>query len=147
MTSTEIATVQQTRFTDVLADGYSSIKGNDREARRRIFAAIANAEDLSNHIDEPIRVVDIIVEPARTEDKIDETTGEVTEFGEEYLRTTLIDDEGIAYTAGSKGLANSVRNVLRILGEPSTWTEPETLKVVKRPGSRKGWEFFSLIPA
>lgn len=147
MASKDIAHAQSPRFTDVLADGYSSIKGDDREARRKIFAAISNAEDLSQHIDEPIRVVDIIVEPARTEDKYDEDTGEITEFGEEYLRTTLIDDEGVAYTAGSKGMANSVRNVLRILGDPSTWNEPEVMKVVKRPGSRKGWEFYSLIPA
>lgn len=100
----------------VIDHGYSSIVGNDIEARKRIFAAVGAAEKLGDHLGETINVVDIIVMPVTAEN---EETGVV----EEYLRTTLIDAEGKAFATGSEGVASAVRSALRIFGEPSDWPE------------------------
>ncbi len=54
-------------------------------------------------------------------------TGEI----EDKPRTVLIDTNGESYIAGvSVGVFNSVREILRIFGEPSTWEEPLTVMPV-----------------
>lgn len=134
---TELATRAANTPVNII-DGYSSIVGDDFETRKRVLTAVTNAEQLSEHVGETILIKDILVQPVQSEN---EKTGEV----EDYLRTTLIAEDGTAYAAGSSGLAMSVRNILGIMGEPSTWPEPLAAKVVEKPSSKgKGWKFFTL---
>lgn len=119
-----------------LVDGYSSINGDDMEARKKVYTAISAASLLSDHLGKTINLKDVIVQPVTSEN---EDTGEV----EEYLRTTLIDVDGTAFAAGSTGVVSSLKNLFGVFGEPSSWTEPLAIKVVEKKG-RKGFKFMSI---
>lgn len=119
-----------------LVDGYSSITGDDLDARKRVYTAISAAKSLSDVLGKTINLKDVIVQPVTSEN---EETGEV----DEYLRTTLIDADGTAYAAGSTGVASSLRNLFGVFGEPSTWAEPLAIKIVEKKG-RKGFKFMSI---
>lgn len=136
--SNEIAT--QNKATVSIIDGYSSITGDDFEARSRVFKAVSDAKPLSDVLDKPLNIVDIIVQPVTVEN---EETGEV----DGYLRTTLIDAQGNAHTTGSAGVASAVKNMLDIFGQPEGWPKGGlAVKVVERKGN-KGYKFFTIIPA
>jgi len=132
--SKDIATISN--GTTQLVNGYSSITGDDLAARKAIYKAVSAAVPLSDHLGKTIQLKDVIVQPVQSEN---EQTGEV----EDYLRTTLIDADGTAYSAGSSGVASSLRNMFDVLGEPGTWPEPLPIKVVEKKG-RKGFKFMSI---
>ena len=119
-----------------LKDGYSSIQGNDLDARKKLYTAIAAAEQLSDNLGKTINLKDVVVLPVTSEN---EETGEI----EEYERTTLIDADGKAYAAGSSGVVSSLKNLFGVFGEPNTWEKPLPIKGVEKKG-RKGFKFFSI---
>lgn len=119
-----------------IVEGYSSITGTDMEARKAVYKAVSAAVPLGDNLGKTIHLKDVIVQPVTSEN---EDTGEV----EDYLRSTLIDADGTAYSAGSSGVASSLRNLFDVFGEPSTWAEPLAVKVVEKKG-RKGFKFFSI---
>lgn len=121
-----------------IVNGYTSITGTDMASRKRVFAAVASAVKIDDNLDKPIALVDILVQPVSGEN---EETGEV----EDYHRITLIDSKGVAYTAGSKGLFNSVDTLLSIFGAPASWTEPLTIKVVARKAPRGKYFAIELV--
>ena len=119
-----------------LVNGYSSIQGDDLAARKAVYNAVSAANQLADNLGKTILLKDVIVQPVTSEN---EQTGEI----EEYLRTTLIAADGTAYSAGSGGVASSLKNLFDVLGEPSSWTEPLPIKVVEKKG-RKGFKFFTI---
>lgn len=127
---------QQNAASIDLKRGYSSIQGDDMDARKRLYTAIASAEQLSDHLGETIVLKDVVVLPVTSEN---EETGEV----DEYERTTLIDVNGSAFAAGSSGVVSSLKNLFGVFGEPSTWAEPLPIKVVEKKG-RKGFKFMTI---
>lgn len=115
---------------------YSSVTGDDVNARKLVYNAVNNAEQISDHLNVEFQLSNIIQQPTSS---LNEHTGEV----EEYTRTTLITPDGKAYSAGSDGIAGSVENLLAAFGEPHSWSEPLTVKVVERR-SRNKRSFFSI---
>ena len=132
-----VATVEQSSSVAVRTPRtYSSVTGTDIEARKTVYNAVNNAEQISDHLGEEFHLVHIIQQPTES---LNEETGVV----EEYTRTTLITADGTAYSAGSDGIAGSVDNLLAAFGEPSEWAEPLRVKVIERK-SRNKRTFFSI---
>lgn len=133
-TSTEVQ-VSETRAVRTPRT-YSSVTGTDVEARKLVYNAVNNAEQVSDHLGEEFLLSNIIQQPTES---LNEDTGVV----EEYTRTTLITPEGTAYSAGSDGIAGSVDNLIAAFGEPSEWAEPLKVKVIERKSKNKR-TFFSI---
>lgn len=123
-----------------IIDGYSSITSTDMDSLKVIYSAISDAKPLADHLDKVINLANVIVQPVQAED---EKTGEV----EEYLRSVLIDDKGVAYSASSTGIKSSLENLFRVFGTPDTWAAPLAVKVTKKKSAKPGWEFFSIVLA
>lgn len=121
-----------------IRNGYTSIVGNDIETKKRVFKAVSSAVKLGENLNTTLAVVDILVQPVSGEN---EDTGVV----EEYHRITLLTKDGKAYVAGSKGLYNSVQNILDIFRAPSTWTEPLEVVAVERKAPRGKYFALELV--
>lgn len=115
---------------------YSSVVGDDVDARKLVYNAVNNAEQISDHLNTPFLLANIIQQPAES---VDDETAEVSE----YTRTTLITPDGKAYSAGSDGIAGSVDNLIAAFGEPHTWAEPLNVQVIERKSQNKR-TFFSI---
>lgn len=114
---------------------YTSIKGSDLATRKKIFAATTNAESLADHLGETINLRHIIIQPVSTENE----KGEV----EEFLRTVLVSEEGIAYASGSQGIVLALQGMFDVFGEPDSWPEPLPIKVVEERGKR-GYRYMTI---
>lgn len=107
------------------APAYTSLDVTSTAGRKKLYN-ITNRPDhnISDFINKPISITDIYVDVNARPNK---ETGEI----EDKPRTVLIDTNGESYIAGvSVGVFNSVREILRIFGEPSTWDEPLTVMPV-----------------
>lgn len=110
---------------------YSSIQGNSFEDRKALLNAVTSSEALADHIGKTINLAHVVVQSV---DMVDTTTGQT----EAMPRTILIDDKGKAFHAISKGTFLAIKNVLGILGEPSSWPGPVPIQVVQEgQGTRK----------
>lgn len=139
MAKTEIATIDTPAPVAVrsLKDGYSSIKGDDLDTRKRVFTAVSNAENISDHLGVTFNVVDVIVQPVSSEN---EETGEI----EEYERTVLMTADGGAFAASSSGILTALGNLLTIVGEPSGWPDGGiALQVVEKKSRKNGYRFMT----
>ena len=116
--SKTVATVAAPSGTINIREGFTSITGDDLGTKKRVFNALATAAKLDDNLGKSIFLVDVLVQPRDSEP--DEKTGEI----DSYLSITMLDADGTAYNAGSKGLANSMENLLAVYGHPSTWAEP-----------------------
>ena len=135
--NTDVATVDAASTVAVRTPRtYSSVTGTDVDARKLVYNAVNNAEQVSDHLGEEFFLQHIIQQPTTS---VNERTQEV----EEYTRTTLITPDGQAFSAGSDGIAGSVENLISAFGEPSEWAEPLKVKVIERK-SRNGRNFFSI---
>lgn len=135
-TENAVAKAENTYQAVDLKNGFSSITGSDMDARKRLYKAIAEAEQLSDHLGSTINLADVVVMPVSSEN---DETGEI----EEYERTTLIDADGSAYAAGSSGVVTSLNNLFGVFGQPQTWAEPLAIRVVEKKG-RKGFKFMTI---
>ena len=135
--NTEVAEVIESSSVAVRSPRtYSSVTGTDVNARKLVYNAVNNAEQVSDHLGEEFLLSNIIQQPTES---LNEVTGEV----DVYTRTTLIGPDGKAFSAGSDGIAGSVDNLIAAFGEPSEWAEPLRVKVVERK-SRNKRSFFSI---
>jgi hypothetical protein len=133
--STEIAT--QNNSADIISGGYSSVKATNAAEAARLYGAVSNAASLKDAVNTEITVVDVIVRPAEFADD----NGLVTE----RLVTTLIAEDGKAYASNSPTVADSVRDLMVIMGEPRTGFWGKGLKVVpKLRASGNNRSFISL---
>lgn len=101
---------------------YSSLSLNSQKEKLNFLTVVSNSTPLQEKVGEEIAIKDVIIQTAQF---VDDETAEVTEG----LRTTLIDADGNAYHASSKGIALALRTAFRVLGEPQAWEEPLTAKV------------------
>lgn len=82
----------------------------NRKEDARIFSAMNNPEfRIANFINKKICVTDVLVE---IREILNEDTGEI----ETAPRVVLIDEDGKAYQAVSKGIFNAVRNAFNVFG-------------------------------
>ena len=109
------------------------------EGQDMAFAALQSSEPLSEHLGEVINLVHFM---GQTINVADENTGEMTV----RVRTVIIDDKGKAYTATSDQLLNSLVTLTAIYGPPAKWSAPKPI-VVKEERSRRGFRFFTVVPA
>ncbi len=114
---------------------YSSIKGTDAESNMKILKAVSKSSPLDEHLGETLNIRDIIIQPV----SLQKNNGDV----DIAARITLIDVDGTAYHATSKGLMTSITNVITIIGEPDTWKKPLAAKVIQEKGNN-GYKYFTL---
>ena len=114
---------------------YSSIKGTDFKTRKEIASAVTTSVPVDDNLGVTIMLVNYLVTPV---DLVDDD-GTVNTAP----RVVLIDSDGKAYHATSVGLLSALRSINNILGEPSTWPEPVSIKVVSERG-RNGYKYFTI---
>lgn len=125
-----------------LADGkqtvFSTIQGDDFASKMKVLTATTASLPLSENLNKPIDLVDVVVQVI---EMADEQTGELGDVP----RTILIAADGKAYHAISRGVFRAVENILGILGSPNTWENPVKVKVLQEgTGNRK---YFTIVPA
>lgn len=93
---------------------YSSIKGDDLNAKVQTLEAMSNAENLADHLSETIKLANIIIQEVTL---VNKETGKV----DDAPRITLIDEDGKSFVATSVGVFSSVKQLIGVAGEPGTW--------------------------
>ena len=106
---------------------YSSIKGEDFEAKKATFSAVSSAKKIRENLGKKINLENIIVQAL---DMADEQTGEISS----QPRVILIDADGTAFYGISGGLFRSVDDIIGMLGEPHTWPAPLPVAVKEIQG-------------
>lgn len=114
---------------------YSSIKSDSFTDKLAIASAMTTSLPLDEHLDSQILLKDFIVQPV----DLANDKGEITTAP----RIVLVAADGTAYHATSVGILSSLRNVVSVLGEPSTWDAAIAVKVVRQKGNN-GYSFFTL---
>ena len=115
-------------FTGGVGRLFTTIQGEDFSAKLALNNAIADAEPIDKHLDKWINLKDIVIQDVEFNDE-DESTGEVTTtWG---IMVVLVDDQGKAYRAFSNGVFRDLQRLLNILGDPNTWPDPVSVKVVQ----------------
>ena len=115
-------------FTGGVGRLFTTIKGEDFLAKLALNNAIADAEPIDKHLDKWINLKDIVIQDVEFTDE-DESTGEVTTTA--GIMVVLVDDQGKAYRAFSNGVFRDLQRLLNILGDPNTWPDPVSVKVVQ----------------
>ena len=133
MASTEISSANVAA--NLQASGfYSTIKGTSLEDKKTIYQAVNGSDSVSELVGSTVGLKHVIVQ----EVEVSSEDGEVITVP----RTTLVLDNGKVYSATSKGLLNSIRNIISIFGDPNEWEEPLTVKVVEKGSKMR--RFYSL---
>lgn len=102
----------------------------NRKEDARIFSALNNPEyRIASFINKKIAVTNVLVE---IRELLNEESGEI----ETAPRVVLIDADGKAYQAVSKGIFNAVKNAYQVFG-PAPW-EPALEIEVKQVAVGKG---------
>ena len=115
-------------FTGGVGRLFTTIRGEDFSAKLALNNAIADAEPIDKHLDKWINLKDIVIQDVEFSDE-DESTGEVTTTP--GIMVVLVDDKGKAYRAFSNGVFRDLQRLLNILGDPNTWPDPVSVKVVQ----------------
>ena len=128
-----VALVEQLK--NPMNEFYCSIPNDGtRKSAIKIYNAINSAdEQLADHINEVIDIVNVVAHPVEL---VDENNGEIFTA----LRTILISKDGTAYAAVSSGITNSLAKIFAIVGMPDNgaW-EKEPIKIkVKQVQTRNG---------
>lgn len=127
MTNADVVVVQNgaaqvASITQESADFYTSLRLDTRAQKMEMLRAVNNSAPLLEKVGETINVVDIVLQGVTF-------TNEETGLVEDTVRTTLIDENGNAYHAASKGIAISLKQAFKVLGDPTEWEEPLAVKV------------------
>lgn len=109
------------------------------EGKVKLYSALQNAEKLSDHLNEPLHMVNAVAQSVQV---TDEQTGEMTSTA----RVIIVTDDDKAYSATSPTLLAGLNTMFGIFGTPNTWEKPIAVKVVERR-SRRGYKFYSIETA
>lgn len=111
------------QFNNQKANTYCSLNTENVESKKILYKASQKCDyRVADSLNKVIYLKDLYI---RKSEKVDESTGEViTKY-----RTILIDKDGKTYASASKGLFNSVGQLISIMGEPTMWAEPLAIKV------------------
>ena len=117
---------------------YCSIPSDGtRKSVVKIYNAMNSAaEQLSDHINEEIAIVDVVAHPLQL---VNPESGELNEC----LRTVLIAADGTAYQAVSEGVVSSLSKIFSLCGMPSWTEEPVKVKPVQVK-TNKGFKVLTL---
>ena len=86
------------------------------EGKKASYNALSAAEPLSQYVNTPIRVTNIILKPTQ---RVDQATGELTPC----VATYLVSDTTHAYFSMSQGVARCAAGILDSFGDPATWPD------------------------
>lgn len=103
---------------------FTTVKGDDFETKRKIFSAVNDAVPATDLEGKPFQVSDVVMEPVEF---TNEKTGEI----ETTVRTIFITPDGQAYQVFSGPVFNAVKRLLSLIGEPSTWPEPISVRLTE----------------
>lgn len=104
---------------------YCSLVINTDEDRKKLYNLLGNCDfRIADKLNTEIALKDVLIQKFNN---VDDETGTI----EEKYRVILIDEDGKTYASGSKGLYRSLGQLLAIMGEPATWSEPIKIKVVE----------------
>lgn len=107
----------QTDLSEASPTTYCSVKGGDREAKKKIYNAMNNPDHkVGDFINKTIKVQDVLAEEITL-------TNEETGEPQQAIRVVLIDDKGESYQAVSTGIYNAVKKLIAVYGAP-TWDDP-----------------------
>lgn len=103
---------------------YYSIQPSTRKEAVAIYNAVNNPEErIGDNINKVIAVEHILIETV-------ELTSKDNPFEKDLVpRTVLIDTKGKSYVAVSFGIFNSMKRIVQMFGEPSTWDEPVQVEI------------------
>lgn len=135
----EVKEANELAIIDELMNGqvkmYCSLKNDGtRKDKANVYNALAREDErLSDHINEVLEIVDVVVHPITI---ADEETGEPINT----LRTVLIDKDGKNYVAVSGGIASALSRVISIVGSPEdgSWREEPLKMKIKQVKTRNG---------
>lgn len=135
----EVKEANELAIIDELMNGqvkmYCSLKNDGtRKDKAKVYNALAREDErLSDHINEVLEIVDVVVHPITI---ADEETGEPINT----LRTVLIDKDGKNYVAVSGGIASALSRVISIVGSPEdgSWREEPLKMKIKQVKTRNG---------
>lgn len=115
---------------------YTSLATNSRADKMKLLKAVNNSLPLVDQAGKSIKIVDVVLQSVEI---ANENTGTV----EDSVRITLITEDGTAYHATSKGIAQSLKQAFGVLGEPNQWEEPLEVDVAEERG-RNGFRYLTL---
>lgn len=115
---------------------YSSITGTDFDTKIQLLQAVTNSEAFADNIGREIALTNFICQIAELEN-------EKTHVKEKAPRWVLIDNEGNAFHAFGMPLFTSLRNIVGMAGEPSTWETPIRVKFLRNKAKGPGY-YYSL---
>lgn len=115
---------------------YTSLQVSSRADKMNLLKAINNSVPLVDKAGSEIAIVDVVMQEVEI---ANENTGTI----EDAIRITLIDADGTAYNATSKGIAQSLKQTFGVLGTPETWDEPLVVTVAEERG-RNGFRYLTL---
>lgn len=134
MSETAVATVETANTLTGLNTGgdfYTSLSVTTQAEKLAMLKAINESQPLAENLNTPIALADFVAQAVQIEN---EATGELNDA----VRITLIDSDGNAFHATSKGIFQQVKNIIKILGEPREWKEPVVVTAHKEgAGARK----------
>lgn len=103
---------------------FTTVKGDDFEAKAKIFNAVNDAVPVSDLSGKAFEIADMVIESTEF---VNEKTGEI----EPAVRTIFITPSGDAYQAFSGPVFNAAKRILTLLGEPSQWPAPLKVRVTE----------------
>ena len=131
--------VKQTQGIEEITQGagfYTSLQMSTRADKMAMLKAVNNSKPLLDLRDQEISIVDVVLQSVEIANT---ASGEL----EPSTRITLILEDGNAYHATSKGIAQSLRQTFNVLGAPTTWEEPLVVTVAEEKG-RNGFRYLTL---
>lgn len=112
----------------------STIEGQDA-----IFAALTAAEPVSDHLGEVFNLRHVVAQVVQIENP-------ATKNMVDAVRTILVDDEGVCWTATSEQIQRGLGVLFGIYGRPESWSEAKPI-VIRQQKSRNGFNFYNVLPA
>lgn len=104
---------------------YCSVDVKDAKNQGMLFNALEGCDELiSREIGKEIKLKDVYMEQY-----VKEKDGRKIVA----IRTILFDADGKSHVSTAYGIANSVQRLIRVFGDPSTWSEPKSVKFIERP--------------
>ncbi|MGN8821450.1 hypothetical protein ACTNC1_11285 [Atopobiaceae bacterium HCP3S3_A4] len=118
---------------------YSTFDATDHAGKPAVFAAISDTEQLADHLDEIFNLENFVIQEV---DYADED-GVMQHGMRAVLLGTSDSGDKVAYAALSDGITRSLKNIISIIGHPSTWPTPVPVMASEKR-SRNGFRFMTL---
>lgn len=115
---------------------FSTVVGDDFNAKLQVLGAVTNAEPIGDHIGEHIELENIVIQMVEIARR--DAAGNVVtnDAGDPIMfwapRVILLDHDGTAYYGISPVLAKAVETFIGVLKAPHTWPEPVGMKVLRQ---------------